>query len=110
MNTYGGEFYKNKGSATGIGYGKRSDFTRCLTVSPSSSKYHLKTFWEQNADKNKGAVMGLSRNVDFILFREFLSTVIYQNSSVRFPLQVNTSMKNLEEQTHLNIHCALEQQ
>ena len=65
MNTYGGDFYKKKAQATGIGYGNRSDFTKCMTASPSSSKYHLKTFWEEGTAKNKGAVMGLPRDVQF---------------------------------------------
>ena len=44
--TYGGDFLSKKPSATSIGFGKKSDFTRCLTVSPSAGKYKLKSFWD----------------------------------------------------------------
>ena len=60
-----------KASGTAIGYGNRSDFTKCLTVSPSSSKYNLKTFWDENKNKKKGAVFALSRDVSHITDRTY---------------------------------------
>lgn len=103
MNTYGGDFYKRKPSATGIGYGKRSDFTRCLTVSPSSSKYHLKSFWDENNSKRKGAVIGLSRDVFQLLSSEFPSINTYPKSSRLFLLQRTTQMINQKGLILLNI-------
>ena len=69
-----------KASGTSIGYGKKSDFTRCLTVSPSADKYNLKTFWEENISRKKGPSFALNRDVERFQIREFHSTVIYQNS------------------------------
>ncbi len=51
---YNGDAILKKNGGTGIGYGTRSDFTKCLNVSPSSHRYRLKTFCEDNADRNKG--------------------------------------------------------
>lgn len=50
-----------KASATAIGFGKKSDFTQCLTVSPSADKYNLKSFWDENIGKKKGPSLGLNR-------------------------------------------------
>jgi hypothetical protein len=63
LNTYNGDFIKRKPSATGIGYGTRSDFTKCLSVSPASGKYNLKSFWDDGVSKKKGPQFALSRDV-----------------------------------------------
>jgi hypothetical protein len=78
-----------KASGTAIGYGNRSDFTKCLTVSPSSSKYNLKTFWDENKNKKKGAVFALSRDVILNLFRKLHLIATFQASKWRFHLQLN---------------------
>jgi hypothetical protein len=62
-NTYGGDFMQRKPSGTGIGYGTRSDFTKCYSVSPASAKYNLKSFWDEGVAKKKGAKFALSRDV-----------------------------------------------
>lgn len=54
---------KRKPSATGIGYGSRSDFTKCTSSSPGNGKYNLRSFWEEGINKKKGARFALSRDV-----------------------------------------------
>lgn len=44
--TYNGDYTNTKYKGAAIGYGRKSDFTKVLTVSPGSSKYHLKTALE----------------------------------------------------------------
>jgi hypothetical protein len=78
-----------KASGTAIGYGTRSDFTNCLTVSPSSSKYNLKTFWDENKNKKKGAVFALSRDVNLYLFRKLHSIAIFQHNKWLYRHQLN---------------------
>lgn len=59
--------YNSKSSLTkngkGIGYGKKSDFTKDLTCSPGSSKYRLDTLFDRNRKSKKGFSVGLSREV-----------------------------------------------
>lgn len=43
---------KRKG--TGIGYGKKSDFTVDLTCSPSASRYKLDSVFDKNRTSRKG--------------------------------------------------------
>lgn len=44
-----------------MGYGKKSDFTKDLTSSPGSSKYNMKTIFDQNTKSKKGFSMYVSR-------------------------------------------------
>jgi len=46
--TYGGDYVKKRGYSAGIGYGERSDFTKNLTNAPSSNKYKISSFFDQN--------------------------------------------------------------
>lgn len=41
-------------TGAGMGYGKKSDFTKDLSVSPGSSKYEIKTIFDKNAKSKKG--------------------------------------------------------
>jgi hypothetical protein len=41
----------------GIGYGKKSDFTRDLTCSPGATKYQLDTQFDKNRKSKKGFTM-----------------------------------------------------
>ena len=41
--------------------GERSDFTKVLTASPSAGKYKMKSLWDDNGDRRKGAVFALGR-------------------------------------------------
>ena len=61
---------------SGIGYGKKSDFTKDLTSSPGSSKYHLKTIFDKNRSSKKGFSMYVNREVSEILSSKFLIKVI----------------------------------
>ena len=54
-------------TGAGIGYGRKSDFTKDLTVSPASSKYHLKTIFDANITRRKGFSIYESREVGFFL-------------------------------------------
>ena len=92
-NTYGGDFMTKKASGTSIGYGKKSDFTRCLTVSPSADKYNLKSFWDENVSRKKGPSFALNRNVDIFQIRECHLTAIYQNNKLMFLHQPNIATK-----------------
>ena len=53
-STYNGESVRRKNSGAGIGYGKKSDFTLDLTVSPGSTRYNMKTNFEENESKKRG--------------------------------------------------------
>ncbi len=46
---------KKKGAA--LGYGNKSDFTKDLTASPGSSRYHLDTVFDKNRKSKKGFSM-----------------------------------------------------
>lgn len=46
-----------------MGYGKKSDFTKDLTVSPGSSKYDIKTIFDNNVKSKKGFSIYESREV-----------------------------------------------
>lgn len=46
-----------------MGYGAKSDFTKDLTSSPGSSKYNLKTIFDDNRRSKKGFSISLSREV-----------------------------------------------
>lgn len=94
LNTYGGELNGKKASGTGIGYGKRSDFTRCLTVSPSSSSYNIRSFWDENQKNKKGPGFALSRDVSLHSFRESLSINTFLSNPWRFQLQANIIMRS----------------
>lgn len=41
----------------GIGYGKKSDFTKDLTSSPGVNKYQLDTLFDKNRKSKKGFSM-----------------------------------------------------
>lgn len=58
-------------SGVGIGYGKKSDFTKDLTVSPGATKYQIKTIFDNNRSSRKGFSMYESREVYMISFRNF---------------------------------------
>lgn len=60
-----------KKSGAGIGYGKKSDFTKDLTASPGSSRYQLQTIFDKNRTSRKGFSMYESREVNVWLFRKF---------------------------------------
>ena len=86
-----------KASATAIGFGKKFDFTQCLTVSPSADKYNLKSFWDENIGKKKGPSFGLNREVTFLQYRKCHLTVMYRNKrSLHLPLP-NITMKRKTE-------------
>jgi hypothetical protein len=91
-----------KASGTAIGYGNRSDFTKCLTVSPSSSKYNLKTFWDENKNKKKGAVFALSRDVSLYLFRKLHLIAIFQLSKWLYHPQLSIMEIKSHELVHQN--------
>jgi len=46
MNSYNGNVINKQTAGNKLGKSSRSDFTKCLTVSPSSEKYKLKSFWD----------------------------------------------------------------
>lgn len=48
-------------SGAGIGYGRKSDFTKDLTASPGSSKYQIKTIFDLNKTSRKGFTLYESR-------------------------------------------------
>lgn len=50
-------------TGAGIGYGKKSDFTKDLTFSPGSSKYDIKTIFDRNKSSSKGFSLYVSRDV-----------------------------------------------
>jgi hypothetical protein len=60
-----------------MGYGKKSDFTKDLTVSPGSSKYQLQTIFDKNRTSRKGFSMYESREVFTIIFRKYQIEGIY---------------------------------
>lgn len=91
-NTYGGDFIQRKPSATGIGYGTRSDFTKCYSVSPASAKYNLKSFWDEGVAKKKGAKFALSRDVLHLSCSKSHLTVTFPSNNSPFPLPHNTTM------------------
>jgi len=104
-STYGGDFLTKKALATAIGYGKKSDFTHCLTVSPSADKYNLKSFWDENIAKKKGPSFGLNREVDNFQFRKFHLTVMYPNKRFLHLLQPYIIMKRKAEKDLHNSLC-----
>jgi hypothetical protein len=57
-----------KNSGVGIGYGRKSDFTKVLTSSPGSTKYQLKSSFEENKSKKKGYSLRPGRQVLFSNF------------------------------------------
>ena len=44
----------NSKKGAGIGYGKKTDFTKDMTVSPGSTKYYIKTLFDQNRLTKRG--------------------------------------------------------
>ena len=52
-----------------MGYGKKSDFTKDLSVSPGSPKYEIKTIFDKNAKSKNGFSIYQSREVKTIQFR-----------------------------------------
>jgi len=50
-------------TGAGIGYGKKSDFTKDLTCSPGSSRYLINTIFDRNTKSKKGFSMYESREV-----------------------------------------------
>ena len=101
-STYGGDFMSRKASGTSMGYGKKSDFTNCLTVSPSVDKYNLKSFWDENIAKKKGPSFGLNREVDSFQYREYHLTVMYPNKRCLRLLQPSIEIKRKIEKDHHN--------
>lgn len=62
---------KKKGM--GIGYGKKSDFTKDLSCSPAVTKYRLDTVFDKNRKSKKGFSMYESREVKFIIMKKIPS-------------------------------------
>ena len=59
-------------SGAGIGYGKKSDFTKDLTASPGATRYDIKTVFEKNKASSKGFSLYLSRDVSLEPLRNYL--------------------------------------
>lgn len=82
--------------------GERSDFTKVLTASPSAGKYKMKSFWDDNGDRRKGAVFALGREkVSFNSYvprqlSEMPSVMHYHNDK---PHKVNAPKYTLRNKT-----------
>ena len=104
--SYDGDFVKHKAQASGMGYGKRSNFTECKTVSPGASKYNLVSELQTNKKKSRGSTMGLGRDVHILLFSPSSSTNIFPGKLKKFLLQAITIMiKPIARELHL-LPCA----
>jgi hypothetical protein len=49
--------------ATGLGYGKKYDFSAASSRSPGPSQYNKPSFFELGRKKNHGKTFGVSREV-----------------------------------------------
>ena len=81
-------------SGAGIGYGKKSDFTKDLTASPGATRYDIKTLFEKNKASSKGFSLYLSRDVCLASLRNFLIRAIFLSIHSKYPDQVNTRPPN----------------
>ena len=63
VNTYDGRPIQRKNSGTAMGFGKKSDFTKTLTVSPRSTQYEIKSLFDNNKNTRKGYSLRKSREV-----------------------------------------------
>lgn len=81
-------------SGAGIGYGKKSDFTKDLTASPGATRYDIKTVFERNKASSKGFSLYLSREVSCLSLRNFLIRDIFPLIHLRCQDQVNMRLLN----------------
>lgn len=109
MSTYAGERILRKNSGAGIGYGKKSDFTKSLASSPESSHYNLKAVFDINKEKRKGCTIGTSREVPFPARRKcyLTRTLTKEDSKIQASHDITWRLKPVCEQAGLPpIACA----
>lgn len=93
VNTYDGKPVQRKNSGAAMGFGNKSDFTKTLTVSPRSTKYEIKSLFDNNKNNRKGYSLRKSREVDAILLRTSCSILTSVKTSSRTPASDGTRLK-----------------
>jgi hypothetical protein len=110
MSTYAGERILRKNSGAGIGYGKKSDFTKSLASSPDSSHYNLKAVFDINKEKRKGCTIGTSREVPIFQCRKRYSTPISTRENLKIQASQDITLRQrlvCVQAGRLRIACAI---
>lgn len=93
VSTYDGKPMLRKHSGTAMGYGKKSDFTKTLAVSPQSNRYKINSLFEKNKTRGKGYSLGKSREVSVLVGRKFCLTPMSTSKNFKTQVLDNTKWK-----------------